>query len=724
MAIERKNYEKALKESEEKYRNLVEKANDGITIIQDGVVRYTNPKLVEMGGYTIEETIGKPFTDFIWPEDVPKLMDYYMRRLRGEKVPNIYEARFRGKGGECLHTELNTTVMDYEGRPADFAIIRDLSYKIEAQEALRRSEQKYKTIFETTGTAMIIIEKDRTISLANEEAQNLTGYSKEEIEGRMKVEDFVAEEDIKRILEYHDLRRKDARLAPHGYETSIKNKKGEVRTIWVTIDVIPGTKQSVASLIDVTGVKKLEQKLSQESQEQTLLLDNIETMVWYAADPETYGAVNRARAEFIGKGKEELEGKKIWEILPAEEAKVGVMGNRIAFEERRIYRGDEWVTTARGEKRCVAVTKIPKLDADGNVQFVVCTGHDITESKMLEKEIHDKSNEQALLLDNIQTMVYFATDPETHGKMNQWRADFFGKSKEEMEGRKISEIMPKDRADNAIAGNRYVFETKKPYHGLEWYTNWKGEKHLFSVTKVPKLDEKGNVEFVICSAHDVTDLEEMRNALSLANKKLNLLGSVTRHDILNQLTVISGGLDMAGGIVKEEKARRFIDMALSASRSIEKYLEFSRDYERMGTAKPEWIEAREACAKGVSTLDKGDVNLIVELDDLDIYADKLLEKVFHNLIGNALKHGGKVSTVHIYSRREDGHMVLVCEDDGNGIPEDKKKSILEGRHGRGLYLVNEILGITGMTVAETGEEGRGARFEIIVPEGNYRFRGQ
>jgi len=850
MAIERKKAEKALKESEEKYRNFVEKANDGIMIIQDGVVKYTNPKLAETGGYAVEETIGRPFTDFVWPEDVPKLANYYKRRMGGEKVPSIYEARLRGKGGECLYVELNTTVVDYEGRPADFAIVRDLSYKIEAQEALRLSEQKYRTIFETTGTAMVMIEKDRTISLANEEVQNLTGYSKEEIEGRTKVEDFVAEEDIKRLMKYHELRRKDAGLAPHGYETSIKNKKGDMRTVWVTIDVIPETRQSVASLIDITEVKNLERKLNEKSQEQTLLLENIETMVWYAADPETYGPVNSARAEFLGKKKEELEGKKIWEILPTEEAKVGVMGNRIAFEEKRIYRGDEWVTTARGEKRCVAVTKIPKLDADGNVQFVVCTGHDITERKraedalrqsderfqlvnratfnaiwdwdlqtdalwwnenfqmlfgyraeeiedtivswtnrihpedldrvtvgihaaidlgqqfwsnhyrfrrkdgtyaevedrghiireasgkpvrmigamqditerkMLEKKLHDKSNEQALLLDNIQTMVYFATDPETHGKMNQWRADFFGKSKEEMEGKKISEIMSKDRADDAIAGNRYVFETKTPYHGLEWYSDWKGEKHLFSVTKVPKLDEKGNVEFVICSAHDVTDLEETRNALSMANKKLNLLGSVTRHDILNQLTVISGGLDMAEGIVKEDKARRYMDMALNASKSIEKYLEFSRDYEKMGTTKPEWIDAKEACAKGVSTLETRDVNLIVELDGIEIYADKLLEKVFHNLIGNAVKHGGRVSNVHVYSRNEDGHMVLVCEDDGNGIPEDKKKSLIEGRLGRGLYLVKEILAITGSTIEENGEWGKGARFEIRVPSGKYRM---
>jgi PAS domain S-box-containing protein len=722
MAIERKNSEKALKESEEKYRNFVEKANDGIMIIQDGVVKYTNPKLAETGGYTIEETIGKPFTDFAWPEDVPKLADYYKRRMGGEKVPSIYEARLRGKGGECLYVEINTTVMDYEGRPADFVIVHDITERKQAEEELRESEEHYRTIFENTGTATIIVEEDMTISMANKEFETLSGCSKQDIEGKSKWTDFVVKEDLPKMMEFHRLRRIDRGASPLKYEFKFLDKNQNVHDIQLSVDVIEGTKKSVASLQDVTVLKQIGRELGMQSRDQRMLLDNIETMVWYAADPETYGAVNRARAEFLGKKKEELEGKKIWEILPPEEAKVGVVGNRIAFEEKRTYRGDEWITTAKGEKRLVAVTKIPKLDADGNVQFVVCTGYDITESKMLEKELHEKSNEQTQLLNNIDTMVYFAMDPETHGKMNQARADFLGKRVEELEGMNLRKVMPKESAEIAIAGNRYVFETKEKYHGLEWLRNQKGERRLFSVTKVPMLDEKGNVKFVVASGLDVTDLEEARNALSLANKKLNLLGHVTRHDILNQLTVIAGGLAMAERIVKQERARKLMDMALNASSNIEKYLEFTRDYERMGTAKPEWIDAKEACVKGMSTLETGDVNLVVDLDGLEIYADKLLEKVFHNLIGNALKHGGKVSTVHMYSKSQDGHMVLVCEDDGNGIPKDKKESIMEGKYGRGLYLVKEILGITGMTITEIGEEGRGARFEIRVPEGNYRVK--
>lgn len=599
MAIERKNAERLLKESEEKYRTFVEKASDGIAIIQDGVVKYSNPKLLEMVRYDPAEIVGRSFTDFVCDEDVPKLLDRYMRRMRGEQVPSTYDAMVKAAGGECIHVELNTSVVDYEGRPADFVIVRDMTERIKVQEALALSERKYRTIFETTGTAMVMIEEDMTISLANEEFSRMTGYSKEEIEGRMRSVDFVSRGEMEMIQRYHRLKREGPMAAPQGYELKVRRKDGETRTVWITIDVLPETRQSIASLVDISEVKRLERELNVRAEEQNMLLDNIETMVWYAVDPETYGRANRARAEFLGKKREEIEGKKLWEFLPREEAETG------------------------------------------------------------------------------------------------------------------------------ITGNRHAFETKTPYRGLEWVTNWKGEKRLMSVTKVPKLDADGNVEFVVCSGHDVTELKHAEDALELANKKLALLGGVTRHDIMNQLTVISGALQMAQQIAPEGKLRKYLEMALNAGGSIEKYLEFSRDYERMGTVPPEWINVRGAIKRGVSTIELHDVRIEIEVGEgLMVYADKMLEKVFHNLIGNALKHGGeRLSAVRLRHELRDGDLLLICEDDGVGIERERKRIVLEGKHGRGLYLVKEILGITGMTIEETGRFGEGARFEITVPVGWYRVSG-
>jgi signal transduction histidine kinase len=120
-----------------------------------------------------------------------------------------------------------------------------------------------------------------------------------------------------------------------------------------------------------------------------------------------------------------------------------------------------------------------------------------------------------------------------------------------------------------------------------------------------------------------------------------------------------------------------------------------------------------------------DVRVEVDRSDLEIYADPLFEKVFYNLIDNALKYsGGAMMTIRISSRETAGRLVVTCEDDGVGIPGRDKQHLFErgyGKHtGLGLFLSREILSITGITITETGEPGKGARFEIMVPKDHYR----
>ena len=128
--------------------------------------------------------------------------------------------------------------------------------------ALRESEDKYRTIFETTGTATIIIEEDTTISLANKEFEKLSGYSKEEVEGKKSWTDFVAhKDDLDRMMAYHTARRIDPNRAPRNYEYKFIDKHGTVKEVFATLAVIPGTKKSVGSFLDITRAKELEHLL-------------------------------------------------------------------------------------------------------------------------------------------------------------------------------------------------------------------------------------------------------------------------------------------------------------------------------------------------------------------------------------------------------------------------------------------------------------------------------
>ena len=141
IAVDDVRMEEALRESEEKYRNLVERANDGIAIVQDAIIEYVNPILAEIAGYTVEELVGTPFTHYVHPDDLPKVVDLYERRMAGEDVAPIYEIVVRHKDGSKTYVELNAGMVTYRGKPADFVIVRDITERRRMEERIRGQER-------------------------------------------------------------------------------------------------------------------------------------------------------------------------------------------------------------------------------------------------------------------------------------------------------------------------------------------------------------------------------------------------------------------------------------------------------------------------------------------------------------------------------------------------------------------------------------------------------
>jgi PAS domain S-box-containing protein len=124
-----------------------------------------------------------------------------------------------------------------------------------------------------------------------------------------------------------------------------------------------------------------------KSEEQRLLLDNIETQIWYLTDVDTYGAVNRARAEFLGREKEDLEDKSIYDLIGREECDIYIASNEMVFERRKQVRTEAWAKNGEGEARLLSITKTPKLNNDGDVEYVICAAEDITERRAAEARI-------------------------------------------------------------------------------------------------------------------------------------------------------------------------------------------------------------------------------------------------------------------------------------------------------------------------------------------------
>ncbi|MDD1686782.1 PAS domain S-box protein [Methanoregula sp.] len=224
---------------------------------------------------------------------------------------------------------------------------------------------------------------------------------------------------------------------------------------------------------------------------------------------------------------------------------------------------------------------------------------------------------------------------------------------------------------------------------------------------------------------DITELKRIKEVLQESNKKLNLLSSITRHDILNQLTVLQGSLGLLEVEIADPENRQLLNKAIHASSVIQNQIAFTQQYQDIGVKKPRWQNLHAAVMTVCMDHGFSCVSLEHGLEACEIFADPLLRMVFLNLFENAAMHGGNVTRVQVSGEEiPDGYVVSV-EDDGDGIPqEDKERIFLKGvgKHtGLGLFLAQEVLGITGLSIRETGEPGKGARFEIHVPKGNYRI---
>ena len=238
---------------------------------------------------------------------------------------------------------------------------------------------------------------------------------------------------------------------------------------------------------------------------------------------------------------------------------------------------------------------------------------------------------------------------------------------------------------------------------------------------------EGNTFIVGAVLRDITGRKRSEHALLESKRKLLLMSSITRHDINNQLTIFNGYLSLLDsgtpGLTNDDIVR----ILLRATDKIERILKFTREYQDIGAKPPAWQDLDETILLAKKTFEGNTVRFSTGhvCKGIEIYADPLLGRVFSNLIDNSLRHGERVSEIRMHFTIKGQRLVLVYEDDGIGIPDSLRPILFERSMGKksgyGMFLVREILAVTGCTIAETGESGKGARFEIVVPEGSFRL---
>jgi PAS domain S-box-containing protein len=355
---------------------------------------------------------------------------------------------------------------------------------------------------------------------------------------------------------------------------------------------------------------------------------------------------------------------------------------------------------------------------------------DATKRKRAEMDLAESEEKYRDLVENSHDIIYTLTADGVFIFVSPAWTTLLGHPVDQVAGKPFQQFVHPDDLAACMVFLMSVIETGQRQEGIEYRVqHTDGTWYWHTSSAVPFKDESGKIIGFHGIARDITKRKRAEDALRQANKKLNLLSSITRHDINNQLTVLRGYLSILGQKQPDPTLNEYFGKVSTAAERISVMIRFTKEYEQIGVKAPTWHDTRTLLDTAAKQAPLGEVLVKNDLPvSAEVFADPLIVKVFCNLMDNAVRYGGKITTIRFSALDSgDGHLI-VCEDDGVGILAEEKEKIFERGFGKntglGLALSREILSITGIMINETGEPGKSARFEILVPKGAWRMRGK
>ncbi|MGM0500921.1 MAG: PAS domain S-box protein [Bacillota bacterium] len=276
----------------------------------------------------------------------------------------------------------------------------------------------------------------------------------------------------------------------------------------------------LTTIVAVIKFKKFKQKFEQQKKEQDILLDNLEYQVWYLEDEKTYGTVNQAHADFLGVSKEELAYRSFDVIYPAEQVEEYIKTSQEVFARKEEVQVQEWLKNSAGEERLLEITKTPKLDDTGEIEYITCTARDITE-QVRNRQLLKEQEEKFKTIFAEDKTIKLIIDP-SNGQIidaNQAAQDFYGYSYQELTTKEIQEI-------NQLDQNEVKAEMKRAKKKEKDFFNF---QHQIATGEIRNVEVYSNPitvhgsELLISSIHDITERIESQHKLQKSEEKFRQL---------------------------------------------------------------------------------------------------------------------------------------------------------------------------------------------------------
>jgi PAS domain S-box-containing protein len=403
---EQKKAEQALQKSERRYRTLTESAKDGIYIISPEGFEYVNPAFEKMFGYKAEEVCRKDFNffDLIHPEDRKLIARREEARKKRKRLSPIYTFRGLAKKGEIKYVEVHTVPLPGE-KVEILGILRDVTQRRKDEQALRESEELFRSIVENSHAGIMIVDDSYRATYINSQGCRITGYPQKEIIGQ-DFRKFLDEESQKLVIDRY-LRRQRGEKVPSRYEFNVLRKDGKKRCVEISSTVIKDKSsqvQTVAQILDITERKQAEEALRVEKAYLDRLFESAQEGI-VMSDPE--GKVMRVNSEFIrlfGYKRKEVLGRNIDElVVPRKYMKNGIsITNKVAAGENV---GFEAIRQRKDGKLIDVSVLASPIVADDKVVAIYAIYRNITERKQAEEKIKSALNEREVMLREIHHRV-------------------------------------------------------------------------------------------------------------------------------------------------------------------------------------------------------------------------------------------------------------------------------------------------------------------------------
>jgi len=653
-AIERSKIKSALEESEKRYRTIMEQAADSI-IVHDKNRRIinVNEATSRQLGYTRKELLSMSITDISSTATEDAMEDLWPKILAGQTV--TLEANHKIKSGSIIPVEVTLGPLFVDKEIQVIGIARDITERKKAEDKSEKNQKELDLIINSSPIIVFYKDKEGKFLRVNEAFAKALQIPSEKLVGKTVFDFYSAE--IAQNMTNDDLEVLKSECPKLGIIEQYKSASG---LRWVQTDKVPiidenGSPKGVIGFAqDITECKKAEEKI-----------------LWLASFPMLNP---NPVLEVSFEGNISYLNSAAEYVFP-DLKKAGL--------SHPLFSGwNDLLATFRNEKAQTLGRNIKIKDNWFRQQFNVHIETqqvriyvtNITKTILAEKTLLENEAKFRIYMENSPVAVFVANTEGKYEYVNEAASALLGYSAKELLGMSIQQV--------AFVGEPKIFSAVKNTGCASCETVLRSKDGLpvFVILNSVRLPDGKLMAFCENITERKKTEDKLRESIhknELINEKLNVVGSLTRHDVGNKLMVVKSNMYLLKKQISDNpKLAKYFEGIDSALKSSDVMFEFSRFYEKIGVEKPSEVDVAQCFNQAVALLpDLGTLKIVNDYQGIEVIADSLLKQLFYNFLDNSLKYGEKVTQIRLHFTKEAEGVKLFYEDNGVGVAEANKPKL-------------------------------------------------